>query len=66
MYPQIQSSRGSPDRLPKHSHEAPRYLNRDRDTSYVAVVIRRLRTMGILRPADHATLAVAETVMLNG
>jgi hypothetical protein len=45
--PQTQSSRGSPDRSPQHSYEAPRYLNRDRDTSYDAVVTRGLRTMGI-------------------
>src|ERR1700751_4889606 len=40
--------------------EAPRYLIRDRDTSYGAAVPRRLRAMGIRRPADHATLTVAE------
>jgi hypothetical protein len=40
--------------------EAPRYLIRDRDSSYGAAVTRRLRAMGISRPPDHATLTVAE------
>ena len=42
------------------SDGAPRYLIRDRDSSYGAAVTRRLRAMGIRRPTDHATLTMAE------
>ena len=39
--------------------EAPRYLIRDRDTSYGAAVTQRL-SYGHSRPADYPTLTVAE------
>ena len=45
--------------------EAPRYLIRDRDTSYGAAVTHRLRAMGIRdRPSRHAHRG--KMVMLNG
>ena len=40
--------------------EAPRYLIRDRDTSYGARGHTPAASHGYSRPADHATLAVAE------
>ena len=40
--------------------EAPRYLIRDRDTSYGAAVTAAAASHGHSRPADHATLTVAE------
>ena len=48
--------------------EAPRYLIRDRDTSYGAAVTRRLQAMGIRdRPINHAHRGrTGRTVMLNG
>ena len=45
--------------------EAPRYLIRDRDTSYGAAITRRLRAMGI-RDRPITPRSRGRTVMLNG
>jgi hypothetical protein len=45
--------------------EAPRYLIRDRDAIYGAVVARRLRAMGNPRQAYCPRLALAERIRLG-
>ena len=41
---------------------APRYLMRDRDTSYGPVFLQRIRAMGIPGPSDRTPFALAKCI----